>query len=271
MTVLVTHIRGFVKEYLKRRHLVRELALRDFRSRYVGSSFGLLWALLQPFAMMSILWAVFSFGLKAGAQDNVGFAVWFFTAMIAWNFFNETLNATTNVYREYSFLVKKMNFRLAILPLVKILSALILHLVFIAIVMVILIANGIAPGWQWLQVFYYLGAMIFLLFGLSWLLSSLNVFSRDVAQVVAIITQFGFWATPIVWNYKKMPENLQFFVKFNPMFYIVEGYRKSLLYKTPLWEESPSLTLYYWGVAALIFILGTVVFKKLKPHFADVL
>jgi teichoic acid transport system permease protein len=121
--MVLRRVRIFLQEYLNRRELIRQLTIRDFRARYAGSWLGLFWAICQPLAMMCILWFVFSYGLKAGPQGNVNFVCWFFTANIPWLFLNEAINNVTNVYHEYAFLVKKVNFRLAILPLIKILSA----------------------------------------------------------------------------------------------------------------------------------------------------
>lgn len=250
--------------------LIKQLAIRDFRNRYSGSILGLFWAIFQPLAMMSILWFVFAYGLKAGPQKEVNFVCWFFTANIAWNFFQEAVSSTTQVYLEYAYLVRKVNFRLVLLPIVKIISALALHAIFICIVMVILLFNHIAPRWEWLQIIYYAGSLVVLLLGLGWLLASLNVFMRDVAQIVSIFLQFGFWLTPIVWNQSALPERWHSIINLNPLFYITEGYRNSLLYGRPFWENWLA-GIYYWTVTFLIFCLGLFVYRRLRRHFADLL
>jgi ABC-type polysaccharide/polyol phosphate export permease len=107
--------------------------------------------------------------------------------------------------------------------------------------------------------------------GIGWLLAALTVFVKDVAQVVAIVLQFGFWLTPIFWEIGMVPEQYRFLFRFNPAWYIVEGYRKSFLYRTPLWEENLPETLWFWGVTLCFLLVGITVFRRLRVHFADVL
>ena len=91
-----------------------------------------------------------------------------------------------------------------------------------------------------------------------------------MAQIVGVIIQVGFWATPVFWDISIMPPKLQLIFRLNPIFYIVQGYRESFIYFNPFWDH-PVLTLYYWLVAAAIFGIGAFIFRKLKPQFVDVL
>jgi lipopolysaccharide transport system permease protein/teichoic acid transport system permease protein len=166
--------------------------------------------------------------------------------------------------------VKKVDFRLSILPIVKILSALVPHIFFLLIATVICWINGFAPSLYIFQVFYYLGAMIFLLLGLSWITSSTSLFVKDVIRLVSIITQFGFWLTPIFWNIKMIPGQYQWIIKLNPIHYIVNGYRDSLINNIPFWEH-PYETLYFWLVTLCAMYVGITIFGKLRPHFAEVI
>ena len=98
------------------------------------------------------------------------------------------------------------------------------------------------------------------------------VFFKDLGQIVNIILQVGIWVTPIMWNI----DSAQFsptvikILKFNPMFYIVQGYRDSFINQKWFWEY-PTMTLYYWIFAMVVLLLGIRVFRKLRTHFADVL
>ena len=112
--------------------------------------------------------------------------------------------------------------------------------------------------------------MSFLALGISWIVSALNVFIRDVGQITGVIIQMGFWGTAIMWDIQIMPEKIQNIIKLNPMFYVVQGYRESFIYFQPFWRH-PVLTIYFWTVTIIIFVVGALIFKKLKPQFADVL
>ncbi len=129
---------------------------------------------------------------------------------------------------------------------------------------------GYSPELYWLQIIYYLFATSVLLLGLSWLTSSILVFFKDIGQIVTMIIQFGFWLTPIFWSLKMVPDQYHWFIKINPAYYIIQGYRDSMINHVWFWEDM-TMTLYFWIVTMVIFVLGALTFKKLKPHFADVL
>lgn len=76
--------------------------------------------------------------------------------------------------------------------------------------------------------------------------------------------------TPIMWSYSILPDRFQWLAKLNPMYYIVEGYRDTLINKVWFWDRYFQ-TVYFWVLAIGIFVLGSIIFKKLKPHFSDVL
>ena len=261
----------FFLSIVKKRQVIFGLTQQDFKSRFAGSILGLLWAFIQPLAMMLILWFVFSVGLKITLTENIPFPVWFFSAMILWNFISDFILTATNVFGEYAFLVKKINFRISILPVVKMFSSLILHLVFIIILAGILMFYGYYPNLYWIQSIYFLiGAMVLSL-GIAWITASINVFTKDASQIVGIFIQFGFWLTPIVWPVTFVPEKYIIFLKLNPVYYVVEGYRYSFIFKTPFWEISLWETVYFWGVSLFLLFTGAFVFRRLQPHFADVL
>ena len=118
--------------------------------------------------------------------------------------------------------------------------------------------------------YFLLGAMVLSL-GIAWITASINVFTKDASQIVGIFIQFGFWLTPIVWPVTFVPEKYIIFLKLNPVYYVVEGYRYSFIFKTPFWEVSLWETVYFWGVSLFLLFTGAFVFRRLQPHFADVL
>jgi lipopolysaccharide transport system permease protein/teichoic acid transport system permease protein len=121
-----------------------------------------------------------------------------------------------------------------------------------------------------LQFLYYLAALTIFSLGLGWLCSALNVFYRDTAQIVGVLFNIWFWLTPIVWEMNIVPEKYSFYVKLNPFYYIVQGYKDSFLYHIPFWEHYMQ-GIYFWVVCFLTFAIGAFVFKKLKPDFVDVM
>jgi len=96
------------------------------------------------------------------------------------------------------------------------------------------------------------------------------LFFKDLGQLINIFLQIGIWATPIMWSYNIIPEKYQWIVKLNPMLYIVEGYRDSFINNIWFWEKQIQ-TIYFWLISLSLFFMGAIIFKRLKPHFADVL
>lgn len=260
----------FLKDFFLRQKFIIDLAKNDFKKKYLGSYLGIIWAFIQPTINILIFWFVFQVGFKNMPVDNFPFILWLASAMIPWNFFADSIISSSNAIMDNSFLVKKMVFRVGILPVIKIYSAFFVHAFFILFLIVMFLFYGYMPTIYLLQIPYYLIALFVLLLGIGWLTSALTVFFRDVGQIVAMITQFGFWLTPIFYDLKIIPDKYIFWLKLNPMFYITEGYRESFIYHKWFWEH-PKVSLSFWCISAFFLIIGAYVFKKMKPHFADVL
>lgn len=263
----------YLRDLYRKRLVIFQLARQDFHNRYVGSMLGLVWSFVQPLVMTLILWVVIGLISNNQTVRGVPFVLWLLVGMAVWNCFAESLTMATGVFQEYAFLVKKVPFKIAVLPLVKIISALAAHGIFMLLVMGILLVQGVPVSWYWLQLPYYLLALVALLQGLSWITASLNVLVRDVAYIVNVLLQFGFWLTPIFWDRSIIPAPYQPYLrvlKLNPLAYVVEGYHNSLLTGVPFWADRLG-ALYFWGVALATLALGAFIFRKLKPHFADVL
>jgi len=250
--------------------ILLEMARHDFRARYLGSYLGILWAFIHPIITILVLWVIFGFGFKTKPIENIPFALWLSVGMIPWIYFVDTINDATGSILSSAFLVKKTNFNLSFLPVVKILSNAIIHIALVTLVLLLLIKSAIYPTFLWFQVLYYFFAMFCFILGLSWLTSSMAIFTRDVNNIVAVSLQIGFWVTPIFWDIRSMPEEFVFYLKLNPFYYIISGYRDTFLYGIPFWQR-PMLGLYFWSITGLVLLCGFSVYKKLRPHFADVI
>jgi ABC-type polysaccharide/polyol phosphate export permease len=267
---IISSMYRFLISIIHSRHLIFELAKKDFQSKYLGSYLGIIWAFVQPTIMILIFWFVFQVGFKSTPIDNFPFILWLISGMVPWFFFSEALNSATNSIIENSYLVKKVVFRISILPFIKITSALFIHFFFIVFLFLMFAIYGYLPTIYSIQILYYLFAMIMLVIALSWITSALVVFLKDMGQIIAMILQFGFWLTPIFYTMKMVPEKYHFIMKLNPMYYIVAGYRETFIYHVWFWQHY-KLTTYYWGITFVLLIFGTFIFRKLRPHFADVL
>lgn len=247
-----------------------KFSTEELKQRFSGSYLGVLWAFINPLITITIFYFVFHIGFKSAPAENVPFVLWLMAGMFPWMFFSESVMSACGSILEKPYLVKKIVFEVSILPPVKILTSLYIHSFFLLVMFIMFLLNGISPDIHFLQVFYYIFCLISLALGLGWLTSSIVIFIRDISQIVGLFIQFGFWLTPIFWSHKIMPEKFQFFIKLNPLFYIIEGYRDSLVNKVWFWEK-PQETLYFWGFTLSVLFMGTYLFRRLKPHFSDII
>lgn len=259
-----------IREIIKNFSFLMDLAKSDLKVKYAGSYLGIIWAYAQPILTTFIYWFVFQIGFKTAPIENFPFILWLITGLIPWFFFSDAIMNATSCMIEYSYLVKKVVFNIELLPLIKIIGACFIHSVFVIFIIVLYLVYGIQLDLYVLQAFYYSFCMILLTLGISYITATLNVFIKDVAQVVGIIIQFWFWMTPIVWEMNVMPEAIQPFLKINPMFYVVNGYRDAFINKIWFWENMDK-TIFFWLTTCFILWIGITLFKKFRSQFADVL
>ena len=258
----------------KNRRLVAKLAKNDFKTRYAGSYLGIVWAFIQPVITILVYWFVFSVGFRSGTGDlGVPFVLYLVAGIVPWFFFSESVNSITNCLQEYNYLVKKVVFKVEILPIIKLISCLLVHAFFVVIMFGMYLIIGRMPSVIWFQLVYYSLAASLLALGIGFFTSAVNVFFKDMAQIVSICLQFGIWMTPIMYHesmFTGAGKWVEVLFKLNPFYYVVAGYRDTMLTGNWFWER-PTLTLYYWGFTAVVLLLGLKMFKRLRPHFSDVL
>ncbi|WP_049825260.1 ABC transporter permease [Paenibacillus sp. 1-18] len=257
-------------EFIKTQKLIISLAKSDFKKRYMGSYLGTVWAFIQPLVTILLFWFVFQVGFRSTPIDDAPFILWLICAMIPWNFFTEAWQTSTTSVLDNNFLVKKVVFKLEILPIIRIYSSLFVHLFFLVFLVIMFTVYKYDFTVYYFQIFYYLIATFLLVVGLSWITSSILLFFKDTSQIVALLVQFGFWLTPIMYPLKMIPEKYSFLFKANPMYYITDGYRRIFIYRQWFWQDM-KLTIYFWVVTLAMLIVGYFLYRKLKPHFADVI
>jgi len=267
------HAKAYALDLWSNRKVILNLSKNDFKVKYAGSYLGIVWAFIQPVVTIAVYWFVFQIGFRSGSVvEGYPYIVWLITGLIPWFFFVEALSSGTNCLLDYNYLVKKVVFPIDILPVIRILATYYVHIFFMLFMFVIFFLYGFAPDIYWLQVIYCEICVIVMLAGLIYATSALVVFFKDLSQIIVIVLQVGLWMTPILWDYSSLINNpvLLFILKLNPVFYIIEQYRNALIYHKWFWEDF-YLTIYFWMVTVVLFGAGTLLFRKLKAHFADVI
>ena len=252
------------------RQIVWNLAKNDFKTRFVGSYLGIFWAFVNPIVTILLYWFVFQFAFHSQDVDGFPFVLWFTAGLVPWFLFSEAVTNGTNSLVEYGYLVKKVVFQVDVLPVVKIISASFVHVVFMVFTLIIYCIMGYYPSIYTVQLLYYFVCMIALIMAITYATSAIVLFFRDLGQFINVFMQVFMWLTPIMWQSNIIPKQWMWFFMANPMYYVITGYRDSLLYQVSMFQHLSYAT-YFWVVVIALFSLGSTIFKRLRPHFADVL
>lgn len=261
---------NFIKLIGLQYHLVLSMAKQEISKQYVGSFLGVLWAFISPMVTVAVFWVVFGLGFRAQPKSDVPFVIWLVAGLAMWSLFSEVISGSGRAVTDYSYLVKRSIFPSQILPLVKMASSIISHVIFLLMLFALIFLYGLPLSLFFLQGVYYIFCTMVITLGIGWLVAALNVFTKDTAKVIEVFIRVGFWMTPIFWELDMMPPWTHIFFKLNPVYYLVQGYRESFIYFVPFWHH-PLQTLYFWAVAILLFIAGAIIFQRLKPQFAAML
>lgn len=261
---------SFFSDLWNSRYLVWQLTKRDVTQRYQNNKLGMIWSIIDPLSYMVILYVIFGVGLRGNQAIDMPYICYLISGLSVVNFFNSTMSTGAYSIKSHAYLLKKVNIRLSILPVSTVLSGFIYHLIFLLAVFIVFFFHNVYPNWYWIQLLYYMFAMFMLLLGVTWFFAGLGVFFPDLQSVITVISRILFYSTPVFWTADNMPDFFAPLIRYNPLFYIAQGYRDSFYYSVPFWSY-PGLTLYFWLVVFIVIVTGVLIFRRLRPHFADVI
>ena len=258
----------------RHRQLIVQMAKREVIGRYKGSVMGLTWSFFNPVFMLVVYTFVFSeifkskWGSGPASDSKTEFAVLLFAGMIVQGLFSDMLNRAPALILSNVNYVKKVIFPLEILPIIALVATLFHSLVSMC---VLLLAFFIFNGYLNWTIFYVpivLLPMIILTAGLSWMLSALGVYLRDIGQTIVIITTILMFLSPVFYPITAVPEQFRPIIMANPLTFIIEQVRDVLI-----WGNQPNWTgLGVYGIISLLVAWsGYSFFQKIRKGFADVL
>lgn len=256
---------------LRHKSLIWRFVSRDVRQKYVGSFLGFFWAVIHPLVLLAIFTFVFGAVLKVRFTSPSGglgddYVLFMFCGFVPWLAFQEAVIRSTNAVQQNANLIKNMIFPAKVLSLYLSLSALFQQLIGLVILAVAMFLTGQTIGAPLVCFPFLVVLQIGFSVGLGWITGALQVFFRDVAQVVGALLLIWMYGTPIFYPQHMVPKGLTWIVTINPMAHLVEMYRDVLLRAS--WPNLLSLGLF--AVCALaLFALGLTVFERLQPRFAD--
>lgn len=243
----------------------------EYRTRFARSKLGFFWMVIQPLSMVLIYSLILSQIMTSklpGVTTQYAYPIYILSGIVAWTLFSEVLNRCLNIFVENGNLLKKLSFPTMTLPLIVVGSAIINFLLFLVIMFVVLAFLGHFPY----HALYYLPLLLFLTLalavGIGMFFGIINVFIRDVGQFMAILLQFWFWLTPIVYISSIVPEKYHPLFMLNPMTGIIMGFQDVILY-----DKAPAMNLLYYPItfASVAVILTVIIYKRAVEEMADVL
>ncbi|WP_456292386.1 ABC transporter permease [Pseudomonas sp. AK106] len=241
----------------------------EFIARFARSKLGGLWMIIHPLSQVAIYALILSNVLAArlpGIDNKYAYALYLMAGILAWNLFAEIVGRCLTVFIEQGNLMKKMRFPRIALPVIVVGSCLLNNLLLFVAVFIVFALLGHMPSLQMLWLIPLTLTVTALAVGLGLVLGVLNVFVRDIGQVVPIVLQVWFWFTPIVYSLNIIPENMRGALEFNPMFPVVTAYHDVLVY-----QVAPNLA--HLGIAiglsAALLVLGLFLFRRAAPEMVD--
>jgi ABC-2 type transport system permease protein len=258
----------------KNRILLRELVITDFKLRYQGSTLGYLWSVLKPLFLFAILYVVFDKFLNLG-RDIAHFPVYLLVGVILWQFFTETTNNGLQAIISRGDLIRKINFPKYIIVISGTVSSLINLGINLVVILVFILINQVELSWPALLVIPLIIELYIFSLGLAFFLAALNVKFRDVGYLWEIFLQAAFYATPILYPLAMVINRSLIAAQvmlLNPVAQVIQDIRYVLV-------TTDTVTI--WGLVGgwkalvpfvlvvLIFVFGTLYFKKNSKYFAE--
>ncbi len=242
---------------------------REFQTRYRNSLLGAVWTILNPLSMIIVYTVIFSQLMKArlpGVDNNLAYGIYLCAGILAWGFFAEVIGRSQSVFLEHANLIKKLSFPRICLPLIVVLNASVNFAIIFALFLGFLVVTQNFPGWSVLAVIPLLLIQVAFAIGLGIILGVLNVFFRDVGQLVGIVLQFWFWLTPIVYPASILPEGIRPLIEANPMAALIAAYQGIFVYgQWPSWMSLWPITL----LAVIFCLVGIRLFRKRSGEMVD--
>lgn len=257
LLLAIYHYRGFIFGAVK----------RDFQSRYQTSMLGGIWLVIQPLSMIVVYTVIFSAVMKAKLPDVNGtfaYSIYLCTGILLWGLFSEVVSKTMSVLIDNANLLKKLNFPRICLPIITVNIALLNFFIIFCLFVVFLVASGNFPGTVFFSIIPILIIQLIFSIGLGMTLGILNVFFRDIGQLMGVLLQFWFWFTPIVYPISILPGWAKELMSYNPMATIVNAAHSIMVNKSsPEWSTLLPVT-----VLGIAFVLiGLFLFRK---HASDI-
>ena len=260
---------GMLRSLWQYRHFISSSVRNELISRFARSKLGGLWMIINPLAQVAIYALILSNVLAArlpGIDNKYAYAIYLMAGLLAWTLFSEIINRCLTLFIEQGNLMKKMSFPRITLPAIVVGSCLLNN----ALLFVAMLAIFALLGHQFNLVMLWLIPLtlivVVLALGIGLIIGVMNVFLRDIGQVVPIILQMLFWVTPIVYPVTIIPEAYRYWLSFNPIYPLTDAYQQVLVYgNNPEWEG----VLIIVAIGLLLAGVSLFMFRRASAEMVD--
>lgn len=260
-----------IKEQIENLPIMFRVSKYEDKSDYQSHYLGIIWAYLYPIIQIMIYWLVFGVGLKKGTSGSVDYLTWMVIGITPWFYMNSvTLDASKSIYQQVG-MVSKMKFPVSVLPSIKILTNLSSFWAMLACSIILgYLKGGVLPNLYWIQWIYYFFAMICWLLAFGIFNSTVTILVRDYRIFLQSIMRVLFYMSGVLFNFETnaFPAFFVRFLQLNPFFYIVSGFRESMLGEDWFWQK-PMLMLIFWLMVLFFLLIGSHLHYKFRARFVD--
>lgn len=251
------------KNLYEYRELLKTSVKKDVRGKYKNSVLGILWSFLNPLLQIAVYALVFPLITNS---NEANYTVFVCCGLIPWTFFASGITRSAFTMIENGNIIKKVYFPREILSISVVTSEMVNFIISTIIILAFVLGYGL--GITKYVLFYPLIVLVeyILLIGISFIVSSITVFFRDLQHFITVLIQLLFYATPIVYSIKSIPEDFKWIIQYNPMTYIIIAFRDIFYYKQMPDIQSLMIVL---AISIGICILGYLLFNKLQKKFAE--
>lgn len=250
-------------EYYK--DLILVLTAKEIKIKYKNSFLGYLWSILNPLSLAVVFYFAFKFVMKIPIEN---FTLFLISGLFPWQWFSNSVAAGSTVLIGNASLIKKINFPRYFLPLATVLNDAFHYIVSLPVIFGFVFFYKISPTFDWVYgIPLLIISQIFITYGFTLIVSSVNLFFRDLERLVIIGLTILFYLTPIIYDINLVPNKFKKYFWINPLFGIIEGWHNIFLKGFLDWQ----LYLFSLGYSLIIFCIGFLIFNKLSWKFAEVL
>ena len=245
--------------------IIYELTKKELKVRYKHQLFGYIWSIANPLAFSLVYYFVFQHILGTRRED---FALFLITALLPWQWISNSVGTSPFAFISNKSLIKKTNFPRNLISLVVVLQDMIHFFLAIPVILGFLFFYNKMPSFNWIIGLPLIGIGQFIIvYGLCLSIATLNLFLRDMSNIVNILLQVSFYLSPVLWDLEQLPAKFHKYLVVNPFAYCLLSWRS--LFLNNIIDYKSLLVTYVIGI--ILFLISYIIYKKLHWRFAEVL